>query len=104
MQVDVYVKLTDVLNNMEHGGLLVGNNLEWAREAALKADAVNINRYVEGAFLLRIFEELSDKVDEYKHKGKDGCACAEGIIQAISRIAKAVYDKTGNTDFQIEVI
>jgi hypothetical protein len=95
---NVYVSLKEALNNMDNGGLLVGNNLEWAREAVQKASAVNISRYIEGAFLLDILDKLHHRAESFSQVG-GAREVAIGIEEAISYIAKAVYDKTGNTDF-----
>lgn len=95
---NVYVNLKEALNNMDNGGLLVGNNLEWAREATINAQTINISRYVEGAFLLDILDKLQHRAESFSQTG-GAREVAIGIEEAISYIAKAVYDKTGNTDF-----
>ena len=44
---EYYVKLDEVISNMETGGLLIGNNLEWAKEAVFKASKVDLQNFVD---------------------------------------------------------
>jgi hypothetical protein len=94
---NVYVNLKETLNNMDNGGLLVGNNLEWAREAVLNASAINLDRHVNGTIIVDILNFLKEEADKcyenhaYKY--------ADGIMRAVEVVATTLYNTTKNSDF-----
>ena len=43
---DIYVNLEQVINNINNGGLLVGNNAEWAKESVYNSEHVDMEHFI----------------------------------------------------------
>lgn len=66
---DRYVNLDQVINNIDNGGLLVGNNAEWAKEAVYKADYVDMDYYIPCSALDAEIKNCEDQIKYYSSLG-----------------------------------
>lgn len=41
-----YANVEEAFKNIDEGGLLVGNNAEWAKEAICKSEYIDLNYYI----------------------------------------------------------
>lgn len=101
---DIYVNMQEALTNMDNGKLLVGNNLEWAREAVMMSTAINLDRFVSGALILGVFDRLKEIARKAEQGDEQGKAYSNGICLAISTLAHDIYRTTGNADFEFEEV
>lgn len=97
---DIYVNMQDALTKMDKGGLLVGNNLEWAREAVMMSTTINLDRFVSGALILGVFDRLREIAGKAEQGDEQDKAYSNGIHLAISTLAHDIYMATGNADFE----
>lgn len=67
MPYTVYVNLDQVINNIETGGLLVGNNAEWAKEAVFNSDHIVIDYFVPIKAIDDMLKYCREKFDYYAH-------------------------------------
>lgn len=93
---DVFVNLKEALSNMDNGGLLVGNNLEWARESVMSAKCVNMNRRVS---ISAIMEALETVLTEAEGTNEEGT-----VTTVVSNIAKHLYRLTEKKQFEEFII
>lgn len=66
---DRYVNLEQVINNIDNGGLLVGNNAEWAKEAVYKADYVDMDYYIPCKTIDDAKKHCQERLDYYSKLG-----------------------------------
>ena len=57
-----YVKYNSIMENIGNGGLLVGNNADWAREAVYKAQMIDLEDYVPVNEIDRLIEYCHAKI------------------------------------------
>lgn len=62
---DIYVNLDQVVKNIDNGGLLVGNNCEWAKEAVYNAPYVDLDYYVPCESIETVKEQCREKLSHY---------------------------------------
>lgn len=66
---DRYVNLEQVINNIDNGGLLVGNNAEWAKEAVYKTDYVDMDYYIPCQTIDDAKKHCQERLDYYNKLG-----------------------------------
>lgn len=66
---DIYVNLDQVVKNIDNGGLLVGNNAEWAKEAVYNAPYINLDYYVPCMDIEEVKKQCQEKLTQYAALG-----------------------------------
>lgn len=82
---DRYVNLEQVINNIDNGGLLVGNNAEWAKEAVYKADHVDMDYYIPCQTIDDAKKHCQERLDYYSKLGSIAkVECYTEFIQTLN--------------------
>ena len=89
---DIFVNLNEALSNMDNGGLLVGNNLDWARTAVMSARGINMNRQVSISSVTEALETVLTDAE-----GTDDEAVVESVV---SKIAQHLFQLTDKEQFE----
>lgn len=64
-----YVNLDQVVKNVDGGGLLVGNNAEWAKEAIYNADYIDLDYFIPINDIDNLIKFCKSKVESYRATG-----------------------------------
>ena len=65
----IYIRLADVIKNIDEGKLLTGNNAEWAKEAVYNAPYINLDYFVPVGRVDQLVHYCKNKIDEYIQLG-----------------------------------
>ena len=82
-----YVKYDSVMENIDNGGVLVGNNADWAREAVYKAKQIDLDDYVPVSDIDEFIEYCINciKVENY-HANFGRARVYQDVIEQLTTI------------------
>jgi hypothetical protein len=64
-----YVNLDQAVKNVDDGGLLVGNNAEWAKVAIYNADYIDLDYFIPIKDIDNLIEFCKSKIESYRATG-----------------------------------
>ena len=64
-----YVNLDQAVKNVDDGGLLVGNNAEWAKDAIYNADYIDLDYFIPINDIDNLIKFCKSKIESYRATG-----------------------------------